>query len=226
MDLLGRIRPPIPPAVAPGPSTKGWESVRRVGEWQAFLVEFPMLEEVPEQHKGAWCTAWSTSLRRWRKAATEHDAETALLWILFWAQCLQRKPSRGGRQGRVEIASRYNCVLEEDWDGLVERWLKDKQKRGEKAAGRSMSSKRSEDHEQKEIAKQRRTVISLIEAGQLGKAMGRVTSFGLGDIRDQTVKNQLVEKFPPRQRPLPDTVSNLKPIDLIASETCEGHCSH
>ena len=172
-----------------------------------------MLEEVPEQHKGAWCIAWSTSLRRWREAASEYDKETALLWILFWAQCLQRKPSRGGRQGRVEIANRYNCVLEEDWSGLVERWLKDKLKRKEKSDRRGTFSRRSDDHEQKEIAKQRRTVISLIEAGQLGKAMGRVTSFGLGDIRDQAVKNQLVEKFPPRQRPLPDSVPNLKPID-------------
>ena len=105
-------------------------------------------------------------------------------------------------------------MLEEDWAGLVERWLKDKQKKEEKAAGRRMS-RRSDDQEQeqREIAKQRRTVISLIEAGQLGKAMGRVTSFGLGDIRDQAVKNQLIEKFPPRHRPLPETVPNIKPID-------------
>ena len=91
--------------------------------------------------------------------------------------------------------------------------MKDKQKRKEKADRRGSSSKRSDVHEQKEIAKQRRTVISLIEAGQLGKAMGRVTSFGLGDIRDQAVKNQLAEKFPARQRPLPDSVPKLKPID-------------
>ena len=117
---------------------------------------------------------------------------------------LQRKPSRGGRQGRVELASRYNCVVEEDLTGLVERWQRDKSKREEKSAStRDRQDRESEEYEQRELAKQRRNVVGLIEAG---KAMGRVTSFGLGDIRDQAVKDQLSEKFPPRQRNLPDSV--------------------
>ena len=104
--------------------------------------------------------------------------------------------------------------MEEDWAGLIDRWERDKLEREEKfAARRSRPDKNSEEYEQKELAKQRRVVIGLIEAGQLGKAMGRVTSFGLGDIREQAVKDQLAEKFPPRQRPLPETVSNIKPID-------------
>ena len=78
---------------------------------------------------------------------------------------------------------------------------------------RNRPGRDSDEFEQKELAKQRRIVIGLIEAGQLGKAMGRVTSFGLGDIRDQAVKDQLTQKFPPRQRPLPETVSIIKPID-------------
>ena len=99
-------------------------------------------------------------------------------------------------------------------NGLIDRWERDKLKRDEKfAARRSRPIKQSEEYEQKKLAKQRRVVIGLIEAGQLGKAMGRVTSHGLGDIREQAVKDQLSEKFPPRQRPLPDTVSNIKPID-------------
>ena len=214
LSLQERERPVVPPAEDQGPATQGWESIRRLGGWKAFLVECPMLEEISEQHKGAWCTAWSESLRRWKESTTEHPRETAMLWMSFWAQGLQRKPSRGGRQGRVEVASRYNCVLEEDWAGLIDRWERDKLKRDEKfAARRSRPNKQSEEYEQKELAKQRRVVIGLIEAGQLGKAMGRVTSHGLGDIREQDVKDQLSEKFPPRQRPLPDTVSNIKPID-------------
>ena len=43
--------------------------------------------------------------------------------------------------------------------------------------------------------------------------MGRVNSFGLGDIANPNVKAQLTEKFPPRKRPLPHSVSKLKPID-------------
>ena len=173
-----------------------------------------MLDEVPEQHKGAWCVAWVESLKRWKTATTDYEKETALLWISFWAQGLQRKPSRGGRQGRVEVANRYSCVLEEDWPGLVDRWMRDKQKREEKFEARKRRpDKKNAESEQRELSKQRRAVLSLIESGQLGKAMGRVTSFGLGDISDQALKDQLSEKFPPRQRPVQETVPNIKPID-------------
>ena len=87
-----------------------------------------------EQHKGARCTAWVESLNKWKDASSEHEADTALLWMAFWAQGLQRKPTRGGKQGRVEVASRYQCVVEGDWRGLVERWERDKTKRDEKSA--------------------------------------------------------------------------------------------
>ena len=41
--------------------------------------------------------------------------DNALLWIWFWAKGLPWKSTKGGKQGRVEVASRYNCVLEDDW---------------------------------------------------------------------------------------------------------------
>ena len=37
-ELGGRVRPEVPPAEPLGPSTQGWESIRRLGGWQAFLV--------------------------------------------------------------------------------------------------------------------------------------------------------------------------------------------
>ena len=54
-----RVRPQVPAEEPLGPSTEGWESIRRLGGWKAFLVDCPMLEEVNEQHKGAWCNAWA-----------------------------------------------------------------------------------------------------------------------------------------------------------------------
>ena len=173
-----------------------------------------MLEEVPEQHKGAWCSAWRESLTKWKEASTDHEADTALLWMGFWAQGLKRKPSRGGRQGRVEVASRYDCVVQEDWAGLIERWERDKHKRDEKySARRGRKSDRNDEAEQRELAKQRKIVLGLIEAGQLGKAMGRVNSNGLGDINNPAIRSQLAEKFPARQRPIPNSVPKIKPID-------------
>ena len=110
LGLEDRCRPTVPPPSEPNPTDCGWASIRRLGGWKAFLVEFPLLEEISEQHKGALCSAWKASLTKWKEASTEYDAETALLWMGFWSQCLQRKPSRGGRQGRVEVANRYDCV--------------------------------------------------------------------------------------------------------------------
>ena len=210
LHLANRVRPAVP---LPTPGCHGWNSIRRLGGWKAFLVQFPMLEEVSEQHKGAWCTAWKESLSRWKDASAEYDRETALLWMSFWAQGLQRKPSRGGRQGRVEVANRYKCVLEADWAGLIERWERDVNKRAQKVEARNQAKGDQEVKEAKELARQRKIVLSLIESGQLGKAMGRVNSNGLGDIKDPATKAQLTEKFPARKRPLPNSVQKIKPID-------------
>ena len=70
-----------------------------------------------------------------------------------------------------------------------------------------------EEKEQKELDSLRRSVIGLIESGQLGRAMNRVTSHGLGDISDPEIRTQLTEKFPPRSRQLPLSVPKTKPID-------------
>ena len=135
-----------------------------------------MLDEIPEQHKGAWCTAWKESLTKWKEASSESEAETALMWMGFWAQGLQRKPSRGGRQGRVEVASRYDCVVQGDWGGLVARWERDKIKREDKNAARKVrrSDRQDSAAEQRDLARQRKVVIGLIEGGHLGKAMNGV----------------------------------------------------
>ena len=58
-----------------------------------------MLEEVSEQQKGACVLAWVECLTKWRDADTEEGKETALLWLGFLAQALQRKPLRGGKKG-------------------------------------------------------------------------------------------------------------------------------
>ena len=214
LALHDRSRPLVPPARNLDTDT-GWSAIWRLGGWNAFLVQCPMLEEVPEQHKGAWCTAWNESLSKWKEATSDEEADTALLWMGFWAQGLQRKPSRGGRQGRVEVASRYECVVQGDWAGLVERWERDKLKREQKYSAREgrRPNRDAAETEQKDLAKQRRIVLGLIESGQLGKAMGRVNSHGLGDINNPVIRDQLTEKFPPRQRPLPDSVPKIKPID-------------
>ena len=159
--LNDRVHCIVPPPMVLAEGATSWECINKLGGWDAFLVEFPMLEEIPEQHKGAWASAWSESLRRWRDAGTEQEKQTALLWMSFWSQGLQRKPTRGGKQGRVEVASRYNCVLEGDWAGLVERWERDKLKRVEQLAKKREQRRQMEreEKEQKELDSLRRSVI-------------------------------------------------------------------
>ena len=138
----------------------------------------------------------------------------------FLAQGLLRKPvSRGGKQGRAEVASRFACVQQGDWAGLVERWERDKIKRTSQLAKmrRDREGEEREAREQRETNRLRREVVSLIESGHLGKAMGRVTSFGLGDTADPSVRQQLETKFPHRSRPLPPSVKKTKPIEKFRS---------
>ena len=61
------------------PPMEDWEFIHRLGGWESFLVEFQMLEEISEQHKGAWVLAWVECLTKWRDADTEEGKETALL---------------------------------------------------------------------------------------------------------------------------------------------------
>ena len=56
--LQGRAQPEVPQPVAVGHDQVGWKAIDRLGGWSSFLVECRMLEEVPEQHKGAWANAW------------------------------------------------------------------------------------------------------------------------------------------------------------------------
>ena len=68
-----------------------------------------------------------------------------------------------------------------------------------------------------ERKKKKEKVLGLIESGQLGKAMGRVTSYGLGDTSDPIIRQQLRAKFPPRSHQLPDAVPLTRPIDNFRS---------
>ena len=108
-----------------GEVAPGWAAIDSLGAWDTFLCKFAVLQEVPEQHKGAWADAWVQVLRRWEGAESEEERDRALRWLAFLPQALLRKPGRGGRQGRREVAKRFLCVTEGDWGNLVVMWGKD-----------------------------------------------------------------------------------------------------
>ena len=54
LQLRDRVSPVVLP---PGDIGPCWLAIDRLGVWDSFLCRFPVLEEVPEQHKGTWAAA-------------------------------------------------------------------------------------------------------------------------------------------------------------------------
>ena len=224
--LTGRALPDLPPPTRVEEEGDGWRAIHRLGALDSFLCTFPLLQEVPEQHKSAWARAHGTILRRWREAVEEEERTTALLWLGFMPQCMQRKPvARGGKVGRAQVAYRYTCLQGGDWGSLVELWEGDVERRQRRSEGRG-----GRREEEESIETKRREVQGLIQAGQVGRAMNRVTSHGLASADDPEVKRQLKSKFPDRQDILPASVPLVRPIDsfqdlrecLLTLETKRG----
>ena len=102
------------------------------------------------------------SLTRWSDAQSEQDKTTALLWMGFWAQGLQRKPHRGGRQGRTEVAFRYSCVQEGNWIALIDMWERDLERRTE-SLEKMKERRRSEDPTQRDSRDRTKSVKDMMD---------------------------------------------------------------
>ena len=183
-----RSRPPIPqpdPNAQRIPDSDGWSLIAKLGPLESFLSCFPALQEVPDQHKQAWTGAFSRVMRRWKAANTEEKKVLALSWFLFLSQGLLRRPTRGGRAGRKEVAARFNAVTREDWGTLVELWERDK---ANVLANRERRRRRRRNEpvpgREAEQEKRRREVVALISSGQISRAMSRVTSHGVASMND------------------------------------------
>ena len=125
IEERSRPEPPQPdPTVVR--DANGWNLIAKLGPTASFLSSFPALLEVPDQHQQAWVDAFSKVLRRWRVAVTEVEIIIALSWLLFLPQSLLRRPTRGGRAGRKEVAKRFNHLAQGDWGSVFEQWVKDK----------------------------------------------------------------------------------------------------
>ena len=69
----------------------GWRVIDLLGAEDSFRCSFPLLQEVPEQHKGAWAKAFAEVLRRWKEATCKEEADRALMWLGFLPQALLRE---------------------------------------------------------------------------------------------------------------------------------------
>ena len=136
------------------------------------------------------------------------------MWLLFLPQALLRQPKRGGKSGRNLTAQRFNSIVKGDWGRLVSLWERDKIV-AEEAKRLKKNNIGGQSDDNYALHKKTRNVVNLISQGQVSKAAGRINSFGVANISDQTIMEQVRIKYPERGRPLPETVSYGKPLENL-----------
>ena len=214
-DIAARCRPHIPqgdPTATRAPDSDGWSFIAKLGAYECFLTCFPSLQEVPNQHEEAFAEAVAEVLRRRERAISDLETRLALSWWLFLPQALLRRPNRGGRAGRQQVAKRFACLSRGDWGGLIDLWEKDRKILAEKNERRNRRGHREAGEE---MDKKRRDVLALISSGQMSRAMQRVTSHGLASMDDPAIRQQMESKYPARGHALPDSVPKHSPADHL-----------
>jgi hypothetical protein len=120
-----------------------------------------------------------------------------------------RQARRGGKTGKGQIRRRVNCLVRDDWGGLLDLLVKDCQlAKKEKRKGRQT--------ETPELEKKRRSALILLAKGPISKAAKRINSTGIANIEDPAILAQMRSKYPDRGRPLPQSVSRGQCVDNLA----------
>ena len=72
----------------------------------------------------------------WKDAEKDSDRDRALMWLGFLPQCLLRRPTRGGKAGRRQVAKRFLFINNEDCETLVTMWETDSSVNQSRSNGR------------------------------------------------------------------------------------------
>ena len=195
------------------PDPDGWASIDRVGGWDSLLTQFTTLDQVPHQHRQAWTWAWGEVLGRLQRAEEGRQLDRALMWLCFLPQALLRQVRGGGRQGRGAVAMRFNAIaVEGNWGLLVTLWEKDMRKKREEDERERPRKVRSPEEEQES---RRMAVKKLLANGQISRAVSRINSHGVADMRDPAVRAQLSAKYPEGEGEMPEELPKSSPIEHL-----------
>ena len=85
-------------------------------------------------------------------------------------------------------------------------------RRREQAVSREEGERWSEE---KEKTKKRKNALSLLSRGLISKAVRTINSFGIGDMEDPRIRQQMEDKYPPGRAPLPPTVTRGQCVDSL-----------
>ena len=204
---------PFMDPVIPGPQPaaleldpEGWSQIDTWGALDCASSCIRSLEDVPQAHRKAWSTAYSTVLRRVLQADSEEALTRGLKWLLALPKLLLREPRRNrGKKSSGEMNSRFEAVREGRWGSLLpflERDQVAEMRRME--AIRRRGTKKEQPAEVR--AKLRKTVLSQISRGQVGKARRTARSSGVASLHDPAVLATMLDKYPPRRQDFPNTV--------------------
>ena len=198
--------------VIPGPSLDipedldGWSSIDGWGVWDCASTITSPLEEVPGVFRNSWSNALSAVLRKVQQAGSQEETTRALKWLLAIPKLLLREPRRGGRkgQGTGELSARFEAVRTENWGLLLVFLKKDEECERKRRHNRGTADIPSNPLQEK--AKTRKTVLSLISRGHVGKARRRIISHGVASMSNPAVMSAMQAKYPPRSHDMPRSV--------------------
>ena len=215
VELSEYLDPPIP---GPHPGTvedsEGWNLIDLWGVWDCTLCEFPTKQDIPREYREVWAAAIAKILRSINVATEGIDLERGLKWLLVIPKAVFRQSKRGGKAGKGLIAKRVNCLVRADWGGLLK--LLEADCKQAKIESKKMKGKAREDvRDEIELEKKRKNAMLLLSKGLFSKAVRRINSYGIGNMEDPSVLQQMQSKYPDRGHPLPVAVTRGQCIDNL-----------
>ena len=209
---------PFTDASVPGPlqgpiveDAEGWS---QIDTWDAFdcsVSSIVPMEEVPGPFRKSWASALAKVLRRVNialAAGDQTELDRSIKWMLALPKLLLRQPRRGGErgQGSGEVAARFEAVQQSSWGSLLPPLHRDEVAEKKRRDRKRQLVGREDLDPAEEEARLRKTVLALVRRGQVGRARRRVTSYGIADMANPTVREAVKAKYPPRSHPMPETV--------------------
>ena len=216
VNLAGYLDPVVPgPHQGPiGEDSEGWNLIDLWGVWDCTLCEFPTMQDIPREYREIWAAAVAKIVRAINVAEEGIELERALKWFLIIPKAIFRQSRRGGKAGKGLVAKRVNCLVKGDWGGLLALLEADcRQAKLEDRKGRN--KKKGVSREEVELEKKRKNAMLLLSKGLIGKAVRRINSFGIGNMEEPAVLEQMKAKYPDRGHPLPDAVTRGQCVDNL-----------
>ena len=213
---------PVVPGPHPGPAEEDAAGRNRIdmwGVWQCTLCELPVMQNIPCCYREIWAAATGVVFKMIQEAEGGIELERGLKWLLILPKAVFRQGRRGGKAGKGMVAQRINCLVREDWGGLLALLERDTDRARQEDVGgkRVAEDRRARERlgEEKEKEKKRRNALSLLSKGLVSKSVRGITSFGIGDMENPNVRRQMSAKYPERGAALPAEVPRGQCVDNL-----------